>query len=323
VKSVLVVDDAEECRASVRRLVESLGYEVRAVGDGEAALDASSQKKPDLVLLDVSMPGIDGFETARQYRMRVSEQTPIVMLTGLDDMDTRLRSIEAGANDVLTKPARRELVDVRLRTLLEQEEKFARLTSCQQMAFALTKAVETRSKFTSGHARRTGHWAAKMGRELGLPSERVALLQAGGLLHDVGKIGVPENILDKPGALTDDETEIMQGHPRLGELIIKAGRIEPLVAQCVRSHHERMDGRGYPDGVKLGELPFEVRVVQVADVFDALTSNRPYRRASEPDEAVKIIREGVDEGQFCPEASRLLEALVDRGVLVPRRAGAC
>jgi putative two-component system response regulator len=315
-KSVLLVDDLEESRRASRRLVESLGYKVTDVSDGLAALDSAKTKKPDLLLLDVRMPGMDGFEVARRYRAEVSERTPIVMLTALDDLETRVRSIDAGANDVLTKPAERSLVAVRLRTLLEHEEKFDKLTACQQSAFALVKAVETKSKHTSGHARRTALWASKMGRDFGLSAERVAIVQAGGLLHDVGKIGVPDAILEKPSDLTPDEVDVMHTHPNLGDLIIKAGSIDPIVAQCARNHHERMDGRGYPDRLPLATLPIEVRIVQVADVFDALTSHRPYRRASPPREAIRVLRDGVADGQFEPESVAIIAELVARREIV-------
>jgi cyclic di-GMP phosphodiesterase len=315
-KLVLLVDDVAESRRATRRLVDSLGYDVREADGGLAALDLALAKKPDIVLLDVRMPGIDGFETARRYRSQVSELTPIVMVTALDDLETRVCSIDAGANDVLVKPTERALLSVRLRTLLDQAEKFDALTACQQIAFALTKAVETKSRHTSGHARRCGLWASKMGRDSGFSAERLAVLQAAGLLHDVGKIGVPDSILEKPGPLSEPELDVMRTHPILGDLIIKAGKIDPVVAQCARSHHERMDGRGYPDGVSVGTLPIEVRIVQVADAFDALTSNRPYRRAIAAREAVRVLREGAQEGHFDGSTVEIVSELVERKEII-------
>lgn len=316
---MLLVDDSDECRASSRRLLESLGYDVADFDGATPALDAAARRRPDVALFDVRMPGIDGFELARQYRSTICELTPIVMLTALDDLETRVRAIDAGASDVLVKPAERRLLDVRLRTLLERRERVEMLTACQQIAIALNKAVETKSRFTSGHARRTSLWAARMGGELGFSVERLAILEAGGLLHDVGKIGVPDAILEKTSALTSDERELMKTHPRLGEMILKAGNIDPVVAACARSHHERMDGRGYPDGIPLATLPMEVRIIQVADAFDALTSHRPYRRGSSPEDAAEALQRGVDLQQFDPVAVDLLVRLVERHETLHRR----
>jgi response regulator RpfG family c-di-GMP phosphodiesterase len=323
--SVLLVDDTDECRVASKHLIESLGYEVRDVSNGEDALDAAHSKRPDLMVLDVKMPGIDGIETARRYRRNISESTPIVVLTAMQDLETKVRAIEAGANEVLTKPTVRGLLGLHMRSLLEQEERLdqyvehGEMTACQRMALALTKAVETKSKHTSGHARRTALWSVKIGREIGFKPARVSVLHSAALLHDVGKIGIPESILDKPTKLTAEEMETMQKHPRLGESIIKSGHVDPVVAQCARSHHERMDGNGYPDGVPLDTLPLEVRIVQVCDVFDALTSHRPYRRASSTQEAVRLLRAGAGDGQFDPAAVELLAKLAKRKEIDPSR----
>ncbi|MBI3818006.1 MAG: response regulator [Planctomycetes bacterium] len=310
-KSILLIDDGDECRGLTRELLSGLGYRCMEAEDGEKGLALATKDLPDLVLLDVRMPRMDGFETARLYRETISSRTPIVMLTALDDIDTRVRSIQAGANDVLTKPTERNLLRVRIETLLEQEVLYDKFAATQQVALALTKAMEAKSRFTSGHSQRTGLWAQKIGLELGLGEDRASILRIAGCLHDIGKIGVPDSLLEKPARLTDDEIAVMRTHPIIGELILKAGDADPIIIKCGRSHHERMDGRGYPDGVRGADLPIDVRIVTVADVFDAMTSRRPYQNPLAPVESVKLLKEAIDEGQLDGEVVRVIIDLVN------------
>ncbi|MFN0205789.1 MAG: HD domain-containing phosphohydrolase [Planctomycetota bacterium] len=312
-KTILVVDDTDFSRKATRSLIESLGYHCIETSTGTDALEIARQKLPDLILLDILMPGIDGFETAKRYRENISVSTPIVMYTALDDVDTRVRSIQSGANDVLTKPTKRKLIEVRIRTLLDQFVRFERLSSTQNVAFALIKAMETKSKYTCGHSRRVGLWSAKIAEEFGLGEDRTAIIKIAGMLHDVGKIGVPDQILEKPSKLTDDEMTIMRTHPSLGELILKSGDADPIVLQVAHSHHERMDGKGYPDGIPAGELPLEVRIVQVADVFDAITSRRPYQGATPPERAVELLHQAAGDGRLDGEVVQMLVNVVRAG----------
>lgn len=312
-KTILVVDDSGISRGATRTLVESLGYHCIEAATGADALDLALKKPPDLVLLDVLMPGIDGFETAKRFRENISARTPIVMLTALDDVDTRVHSIQAGANDVLTKPSERKLLKVRIETLLDQIVRFERLSSTQNVALSLIKAMETKSKYTCGHSRRVGLWSAKIAEGFKFGGDRAAIIEIAGMLHDVGKIGVPDLILEKPSKLIDDERVIMRTHPYLGELILKSGATDPIVAQVAFCHHERMDGKGYPNGIPAGELPLEVRIVQVADVFDAITSRRPYQAATPPARAVELLQQGAGDGQLDDGVVQMLINLVRAG----------
>lgn len=307
---ILIVDDSRDVREVIAALLESLDYRCVTADCGEKALEIALRERPDLVLVDVRMPGLDGFETVRRIREKISMRVPIVMLTGLDDVETRVCAIQSGANDILTKPVDRFLLDVRIQTLIEQEKLFDQVSATQHLALALLKAMEAKSRYSSGHARRTGLWAQRISIEFGFSAERALLMRSAGALHDIGKIGVPDAILEKPGPLTPEESEIMKTHTILGELILKSGETDPIIIEIARSHHERMDGGGYPDGKKAADLPVEVKIVQVADVFDAMTSRRPYQQATPPLKAVNLIKESAAQGQVDPQIVNILIELV-------------
>jgi putative two-component system response regulator len=311
---VLIVDDEDESRRVTRTMVESLGYQAFDFRDGETALDFAGSRPFHVALLDVRMPAPDGHEVAR--RLRASHpRVSILMVTGLDDLDTRVRSIEAGADDVIVKPVEFSLLGARLRTLLEQRDRLEQAISSQTAAMSLARAVEAKSRYTIGHSRRAALWAEKIARELGFGSERTAQIQVGALLHDVGKIGIPDALLNKPSSLTDDELTIMRAHPVVGEQILKPLQVDPIVVSIAAHHHERVDGGGYPSGWKGDQIPIEVRLVAVADAFDALTSHRPYRRASPASEAVAVLRRAAAEGAFDADVVEAVARLSRRPVL--------
>lgn len=309
-KTILTIDDSGGCRAAIRRLVESLGYNCLEAADGESGLAVAARENPDLVLLDVRMPVLDGYSAAQRYRETISQRTPIVMLTALDSVEARVKSIQAGANDVLTKPIARSLLEIRIQTLLRQELLYDQAAAMHQVSLALMKAMDAKSRHTGGHGQRCGLWAEKLGIEMGLAPERASILRIAGALHDIGKIGISDSVLNKPEQLNESESAEMRNHPMLGALILTSGGAQPIVINTARHHHERMDGRGYPDGIRAGELPLDVRIVQVADGFDAMTSRRPYRAAISPDEAIELLKIGSDQGQFDPEIVGVLTNLV-------------
>ena len=315
-QTVLIVDDRAESRRLARTMVESLGYRAVEAESGAAAVDRIATQVPDLVLLDVVMPGMDGFEVVRRIRSDAPRRIPVVMLTALDDLDTRVKSIEAGADDVLTKPLDASLLGVRLSSLLDHRVRVEKLTANQGAALSLARAVEAKSRYTVGHNARTAHWSAKIGEELGLDAERVAQMYVGAMLHDVGKIGIPDALLNKPAPLTPDEAEVMRTHPIVGDSILKPLQVDPVIEQIARHHHERMDGSGYPDRLKAGDLPVEVRIVSVADAFDALTYDRPYRKATPPSEALPILREAARDGLFDGDLIAVVEHLANQRKLV-------
>src|SRR5688572_11588847 len=312
---VLVADDTESIRALFQKLLTNEGHHVVSVEDGMAALDAVRRHRPDVVLLDVGMPGVDGIEVCRQLKSDpLTRLTPVVLVTGLSDLADRIRGIEAGADDFLTKPVHPHELRARVASLSRMKQLTDALDSAESAFMALALTIEARDPTTKGHCERLAKWAVHLGQVLGLPSEDLEALHRGGYLHDVGKIGVPDAVLLKPGPLTAEEFEQMKRHTEIGD-----GLCAPLqslrdVRPIVLSHHEKLDGSGYPQGLKGDQVPVLAQIVGVVDVYDALTSRRPYRDALEPETAARHLIEEVEQGRF----SRVhVEAFLDSVRLTP------
>jgi putative two-component system response regulator len=315
---VLIVDDESANRNLLARLLTRDGYTAECAADGEGALAAVAISPPDLILLDVNLPGIDGFEVCRT--MKADPETrliPIVLLTGLNDRERRIRGIEIGADDFLGKPFDPDELRARVRSLLRLKRYTDDLESAESVIRSLALTVEARDPHTDGHCTRLAWYATALGRELGLDPEQIDILDKGGYLHDVGKIGIPDAILYKPGPLNAAEVTVMRQHAVIGERL--CGQMRSLAAVCpiIRHHHERRDGSGYPDGLRGDEVPLLAEIVAIADTFDAVTSNRPYRRARSKDAAYVELLHDAAEGRWQPELVDVFIALGRRGVLTP------
>ncbi|MGC8916738.1 MAG: HD domain-containing phosphohydrolase [Thermoanaerobaculum sp.] len=316
---VLVVDDQVSNTEALAQALEPLGYEVWQALDGPTALLLAKDRNPDVILLDLRMPGMDGFEVCR--RLKADPETrllPVVVLTGLDSRDVRLAALEAGATDFLAKPFDLVELEVRVRNLVSYRRLIQDLDDAERMLFAVARAVEARDEGTGEHCDRLSHLSVWLGHKLGLGEEELKALRRAGYLHDIGKIGIPDAILHKPGPLTAEEWVVMRSHVEIGVHICSPLRTLRPVLPIIRHHHERRDGSGYPDGLRGDQIPYLARVFQVVDVFDALTSNRPYRKALAPAQAVGILREETAKGYWDPEVvevfARSLEA---EGFTVP------
>ncbi len=288
--SVLVVDDEPINLAVVEGLLAPLGFEVRTAADGAAALAEVRRDAPDVVLLDVMMPGMSGFEVCERLRSDASTAlVPVVMVTALDAHEHRLRGLRAGADEFLTKPFDEVELEVRVRSLVARSHLQRRLHTSEQVVASLATVIEVKDDVTGGHCTRLQRNAERFADALLLDPTARETLSWAGLLHDVGKVGVPDHVLNKPGRLDDDEWEVMRGHTELGERIVRplGGLVD--VVPIVRHHHERFDGSGYPDGLRGEEIPFLARVFQCLDIYDALTSARPYKRALTADEALEVM----------------------------------
>lgn len=293
---ILIVDDSEPNRRLLQRMLAREGYEsLHTAGDGEGALAAAREIGPDLLLLDMHMPGLGGLEVLQRLRRELPPDTylPILVITADSNAETMREALSAGAMDFLTKPFDAVEVMLRVRNLLHTrylhlhlEKRVAERTS--ELADAnleilqrLAQAGEFRDESTGHHTQRVGELSARLALQMGLPHSQVELIRRAAPLHDVGKIGVSDTILLKSGRLTQEEWITMKRHTTFGAMILANGRADLIRAaeRIALCHHERWDGTGYPRGLQGEAIPVEARVVAVADVFDALTHDRPYRSA--------------------------------------------
>lgn len=291
---VLVVDDVAANRELLQALLDDLGHDVRTVNDGQAALEAVTVEEPDLILLDIEMPRLDGLAVCRRIkadpRLRL---VPIVLLTARADRETRLAGLAAGADDFLTKPFDSSELLIRTNVLLRDRALNLRLDAADSVLLAMGRAVEARDTYTVHHAERVGAEAAQVARALGLDAEDVDIVYRGGVLHDLGKIAVRDAILLKPGPLTNDEFAIMRTHAVEGARICEPLHSTEHYVPIIRHHHERWDGGGYPDRLSGDSIPLGARLVAVADAWDAMVTDRPYRKGLPTDEAIRRLREGA------------------------------
>ena len=291
---VLVVDDGEANRDLIEACLAGVDCQVRTAADGTSALKAIQASPPDLVLLDVQMPGMDGFEVCGRIKSsQASRLIPVVMITSLDDTSDRVRALEAGADDYMTKPVDRVELVARVTSMLRLKNVYDSLDSAEHVIFALAAAVEAKDPFTEAHTQRVADSARAVGARLGLGPSQLETLYRGGLIHDIGKIGIPDAILLKPGPLTADEQVTMHLHPIIGETIVAPLRSGAGLLPIIRNHHEHWDGTGYPDRLAGTSIPSLARIVAVCDAFDALVNDRPYRARKTVEEALVTLRAGA------------------------------
>ncbi|MEM1395144.1 MAG: two-component system response regulator [Cyanobacteria bacterium P01_A01_bin.80] len=297
VPKVLVVDDHAASRMTAVALLGMEGYEVIEAESGSTAVNLVAQKQPDLILLDVMMPEMDGFEVCQLLKQ--DEQTrliPVIFITALNDRRSRIRGIEVGADDFLSKPFDRVELAARVKSLVRQKRLNEDLDHAEKALFSIARAIESRDPNTGDHCERLVNLGKAFGEYLGLTRYQVRDLMWGGYLHDIGKVGISDSVLLKKGKLTPDEWEEMRQHVLIGEKICQPLRSMRGVIPIIRSHHERWDGSGYPDGLKEDEIPFLAQVFQLIDIYDALTSERPYKKAFTPTEALSIMMEETEKG---------------------------
>ncbi len=302
---ILVVDDHPSSRMTAVALLSVEGYDVVEAESGLNALESVSHLTPDLILLDVMMPGMDGFEVCRQ--LKEDEQTrliPVIFITALNDRRSRLRGIEAGGDDFLTKPFDQLELSARVKSLVRQKRLNEDLDHAEQALLSIARTVESRDPNTGDHCERLVQRGESFGKFLKLPRIEIRNLMWGGYLHDIGKVGIPDSVLLKRGKLTDEEWIIMHKHVLIGEQICRPLRTMRGVLPIIRHHHERWDGSGYPDGLVGDEIPYLAQIFQIIDIYDALTSERPYKAAFTPEDSIRIMQEECDKGWRNPELMR-------------------
>ncbi|HLA76502.1 MAG TPA: HD domain-containing phosphohydrolase [Vicinamibacteria bacterium] len=296
---ILVVDDLPQNREILAGLLEPEGYTVDLAQDGQEAVELALADPPDLILMDVAMPRLTGFEACKA--LKADEKThlvPIVLVTGLVAREDRIQGIAAGCDDFLTKPVDAEQLMARTRNLLRTKALVDELERAENVLVSLATALDAKDNYTRGHSERVANYAEALGGVVGMGRTDRRNLRRAGLLHDIGKIGIPLDYIEKPGPLTHEEYEVVKQHPRIGYEICKPLRtMAPLLA-LIRGHHERLDGRGYPDGLRGEEVPLPLRCLSISDVYDALTSDRAYRKALPRESALLIMREEAGVGMW-------------------------
>jgi putative two-component system response regulator len=321
--NILVADDVEANRELLAGLLTSAGYNVLSAEDGKQALDIIHAGAVDLALLDVRMPPPTGFAVCVEVKSKPETRLiPIVLVTSLAGTDDRIHGIMCGADDFLSKPVNRQELLARVQSLLRIKEFTDELENAESVLFSLALSIEAKDRYTQGHCDRLSKYSVAMAEHLRLPEELRVALRRAGIVHDIGKVAVPENILLKPGPLTDEEWTIMKQHPVTGERICSPLKSFRLVLPIIRHHHERMDGSGYPDGLAGEQIPLTARILQTVDVYDALTTERPYRNALHPKEALATMRKEMERGWWDRSLVEQLEVLVTETGLSADEVGA-
>ena len=294
---ILVADDNEANRELLSALLSAEGYQVVCAADGQQALDRLDSDSIDLALLDVLMPRRTGFEACLAMKAKPETRLiPVVLLTSLNSEDDRIRGIMCGADDFLSRPVNKHELLARVHSLLRLKQFTDELDNAEAVLFSLALSIEAKDPYTEGHCDRLSKYSVAVAEKLGLPEDLRVALRRGGLVHDIGKLGVPEHILLKPGPLTPEERKIMEQHTIAGERICAPLRSFRHVLPIIRHHHEKRDGSGYPDGLRGEQIPLTARILQIADIYDALTTERPYKKALPTQEAFAIMREEVKRG---------------------------
>ena len=303
---ILIADDEYAGRETLQSVLEGEGYQLEMAENGMQAIEKAKSLLPDVILLDIMMPGMTGFEVCERIRNdpQIAE-IPIIVLTALDDRESLLRALKAGADDFVSKPFDRYELRARLlgitrlnryQKLIQERAKLQEANAQLLDAYQATiegwsHAMDLRDRETEGHSRRVAELTVQLAQNLGMGDEQIMHLRRGALLHDMGKIGIPDTILHKPAQLTDEEWSIMRQHPKHAyDMLYRVEYLRPAldIPYC---HHEKWDGTGYPRGLKGEEIPMPARLFAIVDVWDALTSNRPYRPAWSEAETLMYIRE--------------------------------
>ena len=308
---VLVVDDEPALLNLMNRILSNNRFQGVFACDGHEALEIIKNDPPALVVTDARMPKMDGWELCRHIRGNPDTMLlPVLMLTSVNSTSDRVRVFEAGANEYLPKPFQQVEIIARIRSMLRHAFWRSQLENAEQVIFTLARAVEAKDSYTAGHIERVSDLAVAIGRMLGVGDNDCSVLHRGGVLHDIGKIGVPDSILNKPGTLTPEEFEEIRKHPNVGEEICKSLKTLQPVLDMIRHHHERLDGSGYPDGLMGDQISLPARIMAVCDIYDALTSTRSYRTAMPIAKAFEILDAGVADGYWDEPVVRCLKNVI-------------
>ena len=312
--TILVADDQASNRELLEELLTAEGFKVASVSNGAAALEQLSVIPVDLVLLDVMMPQLTGFQACERIKAHPDTYLiPVILITALSDKQDRIEGIKAGADDFLTRPVDRTELLARVRSLVKLKLRTDELERAESVLFTLARSIEGKDPYTHGHCERLAEYSARLGEQLSLPEEELVALRRAGIVHDVGKIAIPDAILLKPGRLTPEEWTVIREHSVIGERICAPLKSFRHVLPIIRHHHEKRDGSGYPDGLRGDAIPVTARVLQIVDVYDALTTDRPYKKAFSITDALQTLKQEVAQGWWDPHIFDQFERLVRNG----------
>lgn len=312
---ILLVDDEPIQRRLERDILEAsdLTCELREAGNGSEALELLRRMPFDAVLLDKRMPLMDGDEVCRRVRHELQQTLlPLIMVTGTNSQEDLANSLQAGATDFIAKPYTPLELVARIRAAVRTKRLTDQLDSAESLLFTLARMVEAKDKTTRDHCSRLSHMAVVFGKALGLDHAQLEALRRGGVLHDIGKLGIPESILLKAESLNDEEWAIMRQHTEIGAHLCEGLATMRDVVPIIRHHHERWDGSGYPDGLRGADIPLLARVFQIVDIYDALVSPRPYKRPFTLEEIIAVLREETHRGWRDPVLIERFVAIVQQ-----------
>ncbi|MDW7675638.1 MAG: response regulator [Bacillota bacterium] len=296
---ILIVDDLADNRLALKMVLKREGYRILEAENGEDCLKIVEKAVPDLILLDAMMPGISGYQVAKVIKEDLKHiYLPIIMITALNQIDDKVKALDTGIDDFISKPFDRVELRARIKSLLRLKKYNEQLIHINKVVVALANAIEARDPYTFGHTERVAQYALLLAEKINMTPEEKEQVHLGAIIHDIGKISVSESILNKPGPLTCEEWEVMRKHPEIGYNILKPMGISEGVLRVVLEHQEKLDGSGYPLKLVKEQISLASQVVMIADIFDALTSDRPYKKAYSFDKATKILVEEAIAGKL-------------------------
>lgn len=299
---ILVVDDIEDHLELMEAILMKEGYRVQTTINVHEAIHLTENQPPDLAILDVMMPVMNGYELCKKLKSISSKKFfPVILVTSLNQLEDKVTGLEIGADDFFSKPFNSIELTTKIRSLIKLKKLQDELENSEDIILTLAVAIETKDLYTKGHSERVGNLSAEFAGFIGLPEREIVTIKKGGILHDIGKIGLNESILHKKTPLSMDEIEIIRKHPTIGIKIVKPLNSLRQTLPIIKYHHERWDGKGFPDKLKGEEIPFAARIVNIVDTFDAMASLRPYRTdLFTKADVIKIMQSERLSGQWDP-----------------------
>ncbi len=288
-------------------------YELLEADNGQDALEKAQKHRPDLILMDAVMPAMDGFEVCERLKKdSATQDIPVIMITGLSEQEDHKKALRSGVDDILVKPIDHTELNRRVQTFLKIRNLDTRLKQAEEIIFQLALALESKDPFAHGHRNRIANYSMIVGQSVGLPDKDIEILRKGSILHDIGKLAIQDTIMLKPGPLSDAEFKTIKQHPLFGSKLLQPFPQFDEVQPLVLTHHERLDGSGYPNGLHGDEIPFLSQIVSLADTYDTLVSNRPYRKAMKKREALGLMDKDVKNGKFDPALFKEFKAVLKK-----------